>query len=249
MKKVALGFFFLASAFVTKAQDITAEKIVETYIENIGGREAWDKVEGTEMTAKVNAQGMEIPLTITNLKDGRSAVVVNFQGMIFYQNMFDGDVFWGTNQMTMKAEKGETEATENVKRLVGEFPGELFTYKEMNYTLELDGEATKEGVECYKLKMKKNSQIVEGEEVDNIVYIYMDKESFVPIMQEEEIMSGQMKGQVSQTLLSDYQEVDGLYFPHSIKQQVEGMGGSEIIIESIKLNPEVEDDLFSFPEK
>jgi len=206
-------------------------------------------VEGMEIKASVNAQGMDIPLTITNLKDGRSAVVVNFQGMIFYQNMFDGEAVWGTNQMTMAAEKGESEDTENTKRAVGEFPGELFTYKEMGYTLELDGEETKEGVECYKLKMTKTPQLIDGEEVDNITYTYIDKESFVPILEEEEIMSGQMKGQISQTLFSDYQEVEGIYMPFSMTQQVEGMGGSEIVIESVKINPEVKDELFTFPEK
>ena len=67
-------------------------------------------------------------------------------------------------------------------------------------------------------------------------------------MQEQEIHAGPMKGNVSQTVFSDYQEVDGLYFPISLTQQVEGMGGQEIVIESVVINPEVEDELFNFPE-
>ena len=248
MKKLAIALLFVSGIFVSNAQDMDVETVVNNYIENIGGEEAWSAVTGVEMTAKISMQGMEIPLTMTSLKDGRTATVASFQGMTFYQGMFDGEVLWGTNQMTMAAEKSESEDTENLKRNVGEFPGDLLTYDELGYTFEMDGEDTKEGVECYKMKMTKKNQIVEGEEVEQIVYYYMDKESFVPIMQEQEIHSGPMKGNISQTVFSDYQEVDGLYFPFSLTQQVEGMGGQEIVIESVVINPEVEDDLFAFPE-
>lgn len=248
MKKIAIALLFVSGMFVSNAQNMDVETIVKNYTENIGGEEAWSAVVGVEMKAKISMQGMEIPLTMTSLKDGRTATVASFQGMTFYQGMFDGEVLWGTNQMTMAAEKSESEDTENLKRNVGEFPGDLLTYKELGYTFEMDGEDTKEGVECYKMKMTKKNQIVEGEEVEQVIYYYMDKESFIPIMQEQEIHSGPMKGNISQTVFSDYQEVDGLYFPFSLTQQVEGMGGQEIVIESVVINPEVEDELFAFPE-
>jgi len=247
MKLFAITLLFVSGFFVSNAQDMTAEKIIESYIENVGGKEAWAKVENIQMTAAVAMGGMEIPLVITYTKDGKSASVANFQGMTFYQNMFDGEVLWSTNQMTMAPEKGLTEDVKNMKRSKGEFPGTLFTYEAMGYTVVLDGEETKEGVECYKLKMTKSTQMVDGEEKENIVYYYMDKENFVPIMEEQEIFSGPMKGKISQTLHSDYQEVGDLYFAFSMTQQVEGMGGQEIVIESIELNIEIEDSLFTFP--
>ena len=248
MKKIAIALLFMSGMFVANAQDMDVETIIKNYTENIGGEEAWSAVVGVEMEAKISMQGMEIPLTMTQLKDGRTATVASFQGMTFYQGMFDGEVLWGTNQMTMEAEKSESEDTENLKRNVGEFPGDLLTYDELGYTCEMDGEDTKEGVECYKLKMTKKNQIIDGEEVEQVIYYFMDKESFIPIMQEQEIHAGPMKGNVSQTVFSDYQEVDGLYFPFSLTQQVEGMGGQEIVIESVVINPEVKDELFNFPE-
>ena len=51
-----------------------------------------------------------------------------------------------------------------------------------------------------------------------------------------------MKGQMSKTTLSDYEEVDGLYFPFSMN-----MGGQTITIKNIVLNPEVTDAMFAFP--
>ena len=39
-----------------------------------------------------------------------------------------------------------------------------------------ENEETKEGVECYKLKMTKKTQLVDGEEIENVVYYYIDKD-------------------------------------------------------------------------
>ncbi len=247
MKNLALAILFIASSFISTAQDVSVDDIVENYIENTGGREAWSKLEGFTMKAAVNMQGMEIPLEVIILKDGRTATIVTYQGMTFSQDVYDGEVLWGVNPMTMKAEKSESEKLENYKRGIGEFPNDLFLYKKSGFTLTLEGEDTKEGVECYKLKLIKNTQLVDGKETENIMYYYMDKESFVPIVVEQPIVSGPMAGQTSTTIMSDYQEVDGLYFAFSIMQEVDGMGGSEIVVTEVELNPTVDESVFTFP--
>lgn len=249
MKKIALALLFIAGAITSNAQDITVDELLDTYFENTGGREAWLKLEGYSMKAGVDAQGMTLPLDMINLKDGRMVIKINLQGKEFIPEAFDGDTKWGVSFMTMKAEKAESEETENFKRTVGEFPSPLLRYKELGYTVELDGEDTKDGVECYKVKVTKKPQLVEGEEKENIAYYYFDKENFIPIMEEQEMLSGQMKGMVAQTLLSDYQEVDGLFFPFSITYQTEGGGGQTITVESMTLNPIVEDSVFKYPEE
>jgi len=247
MKNFTLAILFIATSFISTAQDISADEIVENYIENTGGREAWSKVNGFTLKAAVNMQGMEIPLEIIVLKDGRTATIVTYQGMTFSQDVYDGEILWGVNPMTMKAEKAESEKLENYKRGVGEFPNDLFAYKKAGYTLTLEGEATKEGVECYKLKLTKKTQLVDGKEVENIMYYFMDKENFVPIVVEQPIVSGPMAGKTSVTIMSDYQEVDGLYFAFSISQEVDGMGGNEIVISDVELNPTVDENVFAFP--
>ncbi len=247
MKNLAISLLFIASSFILKAQDITADEIVKNYIENTGGKKAWSKVNGLKMTAAINVQGMEIPLVIYMLKDGRTATIVTYQGITFSQDVYDGEVLWGMNPMAMKAEKAESEKLENYKRGIGEFPNDIFNYKNLGYTLEFVGEETKEGVECYKLKLTKKDQLVDGKETENVIYYFIDKENFVPIVVEQPIVSGELAGQTSVTVMSDYQEADGLYFAFSINQMVEGMGGSEIVISSVEINPDVDDSIFAFP--
>ena len=67
------------------------------------------------MTAKVNQQGMEIPLEIYQLKDGRQMTKITFQGNVIKQGVYDGETLWSHNFMTMKAEKSDAEETSNFK--------------------------------------------------------------------------------------------------------------------------------------
>ncbi|NNJ88662.1 MAG: outer membrane lipoprotein-sorting protein, partial [Eudoraea sp.] len=76
--KLILAMTIMVAPIITNAQ--TAEEIIDTYFENIGGMENFKNLEGIKMIAKVNQQGMEIPLEIVQLKDGRQMTIVNFQG-------------------------------------------------------------------------------------------------------------------------------------------------------------------------
>ena len=66
---------------------------------------------------------------------------------------------------------------------------------------------------------------------------------------QSEIKSGPGKGMISNTTMSDYQEVDGLYFPFSMTQGVKGKPGSPLTITKIELNPTVDASAFKFPEE
>ncbi len=236
---------FIASVAPAKAQK--AEDIIDKYITAIGGKDAWSKITGIRMKAKVDAQGMTLPLEIINMADGRSYTSFELQGKKIAQDVFDGEVLWSTNFMTMKPEKSDAEATENKKRDAKDFPNDIIGYKEKGYKVELMGKETAEGVSCYKIKLTKKTQLVDGKEEENIQYYYFDTENNVPIMIETTIKTGEAKGQIAQTVFSDYQEVGGIYFPYSILSRLKDGAGQTVVIESVEVNPKVEDSLFKFP--
>ena len=49
--------------------------------------------------------------------------------------------------------------------------------------------------------------------------------------------------------MSDYQEVDGIYFPFSTSQYIDGNLVFTMEMENMELNPEVDDAVFAFPEQ
>jgi hypothetical protein len=244
MKTIKLLCLFVFTSFSFSSFSQTAEEIINNYFDNTGGVEKWSELKGVKMIASVNAQGMDIPVEIFQLADGRQAIKINFQGQEITQFAYDGETMWTTNFMTMQPEKNDSEMTENFKKQSLDFPSPLFNYKSRGYTVERMDNETIDGAETFKIKLTQLPIMVDGKEQPNISYHFFDTDSFALIQSEAEIQQGPMKGQKSISKMSDYQEVDGLYFPFDM-----GMEGQSIKISSIILNPTIEDSTFAFPKK
>lgn len=247
MKKLTIVLMALIVSATTQIQAQTADEIISNYFENIGGAENFGKLQGLKISASINQQGMVIPIEIVQLKNGKQMTVITFQGKEIKQGVFNGETLWSTNFMTQTAEKSDQETTDNFKLEMNDFPDPFLNYKEKGYTVELMGKESIDGTETYKIKLVKEPVTVDGNKEDNITFYYFDADNFVPLVSESEIKSGQMKGQISQTKYSDYQEVDGLYFPFSFTQGLKDQGGQAITIEKVELNPTVDESAFEFP--
>lgn len=245
MLKHVLLLLLLVASLGASAQ--TADEIINRYFENTGGADKWKALEGVRMSASINQGGMEIPIEQLQLRDGRQGVKITFQGKEIKQGVFDGKELWSHNFMTMKAEKSDAESTENFKLTLGEFPDPFLRYKENGYKVELMGKETVEGSECFKIKLTKKPVTVDGKKEESVAFYYFDTNDYVPIVVEQEIKSGQGKGMVSQTKMSDYTEVNGLMFPFSMSQGVKGGGGQGFRVTKIELNPKVDASFFNFP--
>lgn len=247
MKRTFLLSFFLFTV-LSASQAQTVDEILAKYFENTGGIDNWKKLQGIKMLAKVNQGGMEIPLTIVQLKDGRQMTSISFQGKEIKQGVYDGAVLWSTNFMTMKAEKADAETFEIFKSNLGDFPDAFLNYKERGYSVELLGKETVDGSETFKIKLTKKPITVDGKLTDNITFYYFDTENYVPIMTESEVKVGPNKGVVAQAKMSDYQDVNGFLFPFSMAEGAKGGQLQGITITAIEVNPKVDEAGFKFPE-
>lgn len=240
LKLTAFALFLFAGSTTLMAQ--TADEIVSKYINTIGGADKLKALKGVKMDMAVNAQGMEIPVEMVQQPGGKMYIKINIQGKEITQVASDGETVWSTNFMTMKAEKSDAETTANAKLSEGDFPDPFLDYKSKGYTVEYMGKETKEGTECYKMKLTKKPVTVDGVKVDDVSYYYFDTENTLPILTETEIKQGPMKGQKSISTMSDYQEVEGIYFPFAMS-----LGGQAMKVKKITLNPTVEANAFAFP--
>ena len=249
MKKLILALTLIGIFITANAEDMTADKIVSTYIENTGGAEAWNKLTGMKLVGEMNQGGMKVPFEIVQMKNGHQYMKFNFQGKELMQGVFDGESMWGTNFMSMKAEKADAEATANQKLEMNDFPSPLLHYKENGYQLELLGKEEKDGAEAYKLKLTREPKTIDGKQVDDISYYYFDVDALVPLTIETEVKQGPMKGKMGESKLGDYQEVDGLYFPFSMTQGLKDGPGATMVISKIELNPTVDNSVFVMPKE
>lgn len=243
MKTLKLSVIaFLFSLIGTSSFAQNAEEIISKYITTIGGAEKLKALKGVKMEMSVNSGGMEIPVELVQLPGGKMYVKINLQGKEMTQMASDGNTMWSTNFMTMKAEKADAESTENAKLSNQDFPDALLDYKAKGYSAEYVGKETKEGTECFKVKFTKKPVTVNGVKTDDVTYYFFDTENNLPIATEAEIKEGPMKGQKSVSTMSDYQEVDGIFFPFAMNQ-----GGQDLKVTKISFNPVVDDKAFAFP--
>jgi len=244
MKKQLL---ILSLLFINLLTAQSVDEIVANYLENIGGEEKLSQINSLKMEGKAIQQGLEIPVEMIMTKKGKQYITAEIQGKKLVQLAFDGETAWRTNFMNMQSEKMDDESIENLKvNAKNEFPVPFLNYKEKGFKVELVGKEEIEGVQTFKVKLTEGHVKMDGEEVPKVVFYYFDVDNFIPIVAEEEIKKGQFKGTKIQQVFSDYQEVDGVYFPFSIVQKFKGVTGSEMKISKIEINPEIDENIFKF---
>lgn len=251
MKTIKLLLVALVVTAFTQVQAQSAEEIVDNYLEAIGGKENLAKIKSIKMIGKINAQGMEIPIESVNTSNGSAYIQIDFQGQKMKQLVSNGTKAWSMNMMAQKMEEMPSDMSKIMIQEFKDFPNAFINYKDKGYKVELVGTETEEGTECFKVKLTKDNMMIDGEEVPNVSFYYFDTESYVPIVIETEVPTGPAKGQMVKTPLSDYQEVEGMYFPFTTAMQGMAMTYSEIVVnpvidptafEVVVEKPEVTDD-------
>ncbi len=146
----------------------------------------------------------------------------------------------------MKPEKFEAEDSEIMKAQM-DFPDSFLDYQTKGYTVSREADETIEGTDCYVIKLTRKPVMVAGKEEENSAYYYFDKETNVPIMNKEFSLKGPQKGQPVETYVGDYQEVEGVYFAHSITQKFNGQTVYHVKVNTVELNVDIPQDFFTMP--
>lgn len=243
MKKLTQLFSILMLTFlttaVTQAQDVSVDEIVKNYLENIGGEEAWKKIESISMSGNSSMQGMTMPVSIKTMTPDYFLLEIDIQGKKMVQ-AYDGETAWMVNPFGGgNATKMDEAQSKQMKKQ--KFQDEFIDYKEKGHALELSGTEEVDGAETYKVKMTKKD--------GDVVFYFFDTENFVPIMIRAFVDDGPMKGQSAETFMSDYQEVDGLMLPYTTEQKVGGATMFSFTADKVEFNSkDVTGKLFAFPE-
>lgn len=246
LKSLSVALLLFCFTLTTHAQ--TAEEIVENYIENIGGAEAWSNIKSMKVTGIGRQQGVDYPFVATYMADGRYVIDVDLQGTSFIVEAFDGENSWSMNFQTQKAEAADSESSANTKNEAkDEISGPFYKYKEKGYKIELIGKETWEGTEVFKIKLTKKPALVDGKEEENVEFFFFDTENFVPIASEVTYLAGPAAGANGQTVYSDYQEVDGRYIAFSQIDKFNGQVGLEMLVKKVEFNTEVDESIFNMP--
>ena len=220
--------------------ELPLEEVLNNYYRAIGGEDAWLEVSSLKMTGKMQmGPGMEAPFTVYSLRPDKQRLEFSFQGMTGVQAI-NGDEAWMLMPFMGKTEP-EAMPDEMAKQMKDQLDieGALINFSTKGHTLEMLGIGQAQGTDAYKIKATLASGTVQ-------VY-YLDAEEFVPFMMED-TRTFQGNEIETETIFSDFKEVDGLMLAHSIENRQKSQPGGQVItIETVEVDPDLSEIQFAMP--
>ena len=197
--------------------DVSAQSVLEKYIEAIGGKSKLEGVNTLAMMAEAEMQGMKLNLNIKKTSSNQLMQDVQMMGNSVSKQVLNGD----TGYMVMQGQRKDLEEKE-----LKAIKKESAPFTELQ--LISDDSVVIEGMELvgdkntYKLKVGENKSA------------FYDAETGLKL---QEVTVTEMQGQqiASTSNFEDYKEVSGILFPYKIMQTV-GPQSFEFIVSEIKVN-------------
>jgi hypothetical protein len=227
------------SPLVTHPQ--TVDEIIAKNAEARGSLEKLRAIKTLRMTARFSEGSFRAVYIQENKRNEKVREELVLQGMAQIQ-AYDGASLtaWQINPFGGRKDP-ELMSQDDTKALLldAEPEGLLVDYKQKGHQAELLGHDPVEGTDCYKIKLT----LKDGD----IRYYYLDVDSFLEIKIETQM---KVRGAVQyhDTMLGDYEQVDGIYFPFSIQTAETGTDDwQRLTVEKIELNVALDDSLFLLP--
>ncbi len=216
-------------ASTTDMGDMTAEEVIDNYIEALGGKKAIQSIKGLKQVYTINMRGQEIESRIYQQKPDKYKMEMLMNGNVMQKQVFDGE----KGKMVGMGQEQELQG-EQLERLKYESKMHKFLrYDELGVETELVGIEKVNGEDAYKMKVVHAN--------GNKHYDFFDKETGLKVKSQQTISSqGNEMTQVQQ--FSDYQEINGVKFPFTI--EISGMQNMTMKAKNIEVNPGFEEGFF-----
>jgi len=214
-------------------EGFTANGVIDNYLEAIGGKEKYSKVEDRTTIMRGEIMGQNLSIVIKQKVPNKLKQNIR-SGEMKQTILYDGT----KGVMIVGDEKTEFDNKKLGKLKLEAAMNFLLDPEAYGVSLELIGIETVDSTECYKIELT-------TEDSTNWVQFY-SIDSGLKIKEVKEVETTQGNFQ-QETFYSDYKEVDGLKFPFKINQSF-GMQTIEMNVSSIKLNKGLKDSDFEIPE-
>jgi outer membrane lipoprotein-sorting protein len=242
LSRAAFVLLLLPVAAVAGAQSV--DEIVAKNLQAKGGADKWKTVSSVKMTGKITMQamqGMEFPLTVYAKRPNYTRQEFVIQDRKIVQG-FDGTTGWMINPMTgTEVPQEMPPAVSEVMKNTSDFDGPLVDYKAKGNTIELVGKEKLGTKDVYHLKVT-----TKGAQVQ---HYFLDATTGIEVKKAEEIEMGPGQKQTLETEMTDYQQVEGVMVPRTIKQLMNGAPVVQMSIDKVEFNSALDDTFFKMPKK
>ena len=237
-KKININYYDTSGNIIDKPDysvdsNITAEGIINRYINLIGGKENLEEVQSIELkgSADLNMQGQSFKLEFYSLKNNQNQSIstVSAGGMQVQKSVFNKDQGYNVvngQKIILSEEELEQALTDS----------NLFSELSYDYEIvKLVGSSTIDNQKVYEIKISDN----------NTEYYSIETGLKVKEVENQLIDGNQI---IIETTIKEYQEVNGILIPSEINQVTPAVpipGGISIKFNTIELNVESSDSDFN----
>jgi outer membrane lipoprotein-sorting protein len=223
---------------------LTAAQIADRNAAARGGLKAWRAVKTLTVSGKLDAGGKkptQLPFTLQSKRPHKERVAVEFAGQTALQ-VFDGEKGW-TYRPYLNRTAAEPFTPEELRKSAAqdELDGPLIDYAAKGSKIELEGTEMVEGSANYRLKVTTKAGVER--------HVWVDGKTFLESKVEGNPHRFDGKMRDVQSYLRDYRSVDGLMIPFESETRLDGVKVShKLTVESVQINPTIEDSAFTKPE-
>ena len=203
-------------------EGMTAENVINKYIEAIGGKEKVMAVKTIMIVSNATVQGTPLLMTMKASAPNKASQVISVMGNTFQKAVFDGEKGYEESRGQRKEMEGDN--LEKAK-------GKNALFGDLNYT-------TGELVRIEPLEGK-NAVVVKYDDAE----IFYDMATGLKVKSIKTMKTPDGKEVKMPTTFSDYKAVNGILFPHAVAQK-SGPMDLNFTVSEIKINEGVTDEDF-----
>jgi hypothetical protein len=214
---------------------LTADQILDNYVNAIGGREAWEKLTTRISTGTIDVPAMNLSglVTVREKAPNRSIFTVNFNGAVFQQG-FDGTVGWSADPQNGLREQTGDELAETKRDSDFYHPLDL---RQVYSKITLAGMDKINGRDAYVV------EALSGDLGTDKIYFDVQNGLVLRIVSQHHTPEG--AGTFTEDF-SDFREVDGIKLPFTVHQESPGSTFT-IKFTEVRHNEAIDDAAFSKP--
>lgn len=222
---LTVSFAGIAEPEAAKKHDEKALKVIDAYIEKIGGKDKIMSIQSieTHATMDIPMAGIKGTMKIYAAQPGKMASFMDLPGVGAIETGYDGEYGWETNPMTGPSLMDE----EQINAMSDQVdPNSAAKHRERYNTIEHHGEVDFKGQKVHKIRL------VTPDGRESIEYYSVD----TGLMVGQESTQPSPMGEIKMvSVMSEYKDFDGMKMPTRV---VQSFGPQEMVmtIQSVKLN-------------
>lgn len=218
---------------VEDSLEITAQEVINKYLEAIGGNDRFAEVEDRTTIMRGTAMGQNLTILVKQKLPAKlyQEIKVGEMKQYVYFNGERGMMVIGDKNIEIENKELEKLKIEATMKL-------LLDPEAYGLSISLTGIEQVDSIDCYVVKMVLPSGLRWHQ--------YYSVETGLKLKEIKELHTQQGLYE-QESYYSDFKDVDGLKFPFKIIQDM-GMQKLELNVSSIKLNAGLTDDIFEIPE-